>query len=200
MTISVDNEPPGTIPRRWKVAFAVTTLMVVLAMIGVGLTTTNRDAAPKYWMSLVPVYGLLCAGVAWYRKRHGAPGRPVVQQVLHWLTIACAIWLDFYVRGGGQETGQAAGFTALLLLSLGCVLAGVYLAWEFAVVGVLLAATLMLAIKAEQYLWLVFVAGALAVVAMVWLMRVIARSHRKAAQGQVPANASVAAGSPAVGS
>jgi hypothetical protein len=165
--------------RYWKIAFFVAIFMIVLAMIGVGLTTTNRDMAPKYWLSLVPVYGLLCIAVAWIRKRQGATGRVVVRQVFHWMAIAAAIWLDFYIRGTGQETGQAAGFTALLLLALGCLLAGVHLEWMFAVVGILLATTLMMAEKAAQYLWLIFIIAALAVAAMIWIMRMIGRAGNK---------------------
>ena len=170
---------PAPMQRYWKISLAVAIFMVVLAMIGVGLTTTNKQIAPKYWMSLVPVYGILCVAVAWIRKRQGATGRVVIRQVLHWTCIAAAIWLDFYIRGAGQETGQAAGFTALLLLALGCLLAGVHLEWMFAVVGVLLTTTLMLAEKADQYLWLIFVVGAIAVAAMLWLIWVITKAGQK---------------------
>jgi hypothetical protein len=187
ITMSDSPAPPPTIPRSWKIAFGVAVVMVVLAMVGVGLTTTNRDIAPKYWLSLVPVYGLLCVAVAWMQKRRGATGRLVVRQVLHWLAIAAAIWLDFYVRRAGEETGETAGFTALLLLALGCLLAGVHLEWMFAIVGVLLATTLMLAEKAEQYLWLVFIGGAVAVVVMVWLMRMMARAKRNDAAAAIVA-------------
>lgn len=89
------NPPPRRTARSLQIAFGVALLMILLAMIGVGLTTTNRAAAPKYWLSLVPVYGLLCVVVAWVRKRHGAPGRVIVRQVLQWLVIATAIYLDF---------------------------------------------------------------------------------------------------------
>jgi hypothetical protein len=170
---------PDRMHRYWKIALGAAIFMVVLAMVGVGLTTTNRNIAPTYWQSLVPVYGIICVAVAWIRKREGATGRVVIRQVLHWLAIAAAIWLDFYVRGAGEETGQAAGFTALLLLALGCLLAGVHLEWLFAIVGVLLATTLMLAEKAEQYLWLIFVIGSVVVAAMIWIMRIIGRTKRK---------------------
>jgi hypothetical protein len=176
-----DLSAPSTIPRSWKVALGVAAFMVVLAMVGVGLTTTDRGVAQTYWLSLVPVYGLLCVAVAWTKMRRGATGRLVLQQVLHWLAIAAAIWLDFYIRGAGQETGEAAGFSALLLLALGCLLAGVHLQWMFAVVGVLLATTLMLAEKADQYLWLMFIGGAVVVAVLIWLMRVFGRTKTNAA-------------------
>jgi hypothetical protein len=40
----------------------------------------------------------------------------------------------------------------------------------------------MLAVKAEQYLWLVVIAGAVVVAAMLWLMRTFGRSGGRPSQ------------------
>jgi hypothetical protein len=153
----------------------VAVVMLLLALVGVGLTTGDRSIASAYWVSLVPVYGLLCVVTAWL---HSGPGKPftrtvVVHQVLHWLGIGVALWLDFLVRRSGEETGVAAGLNALLVLALGCYLAGVHLEWMFAVVGALLTVTLILVTKADQYLWLMFVIGGVTLAAMVgvrWML------------------------------
>lgn len=179
-----------TVHRSWKVALAVAVIMVVLAVLGVALTTTNRAVAPTYWIALVPVYGLLCIITAWIRTKRDEGGpRLVVHQVFHWLGVAGALGLDFLIRGTGEETGVAAGFTALLLLALGCFLAGVHLEWLFALVGLLLSLTLVVVVKADQYLWLVAIVLVLAVVGMIALMRMFAKAHdRKERAGQtVPA-------------
>lgn len=162
--------------RSWKIGFGAAIVMVVLALIGVGLSTSSRANAPKYWMALVPIYGLICVAVAWYRSREGECGPGVIlRQVFHWLIIAVAVWLDFYMRGVGEESGIAAGLNALLLLAIGCFLAGVHFEWLFALVGTLLIVTLIVVVKADQYLWLVVIAGALIIIAMLGLMRWIHR-------------------------
>jgi hypothetical protein len=137
-------------------------------MLGIGLTTTNSAAAPTYWVSLVPIYGLLCVSLAWARARNDpAARRPdVIRQLLHWLGIGVAVGLDFYIRGTGVETGIATGMNALLLLALGCYLAGIHLEWLFVLVGVLLTLALVIVAKADQYVWLIFVVGGVAVAAM----------------------------------
>src|SRR5262245_57908691 len=181
------NIPPsGLIHRSWKLALAVAILMVLLALLGIGLTTTDRAIAATYWMSLVPVYGLLCIAVAWVRSRHGeGSGRLVLRQVIHWLAIAAAVWLDFFIRRTGEETGAAAGFNALLLLALGCFLAGVHFEWLFTVVGLLLTVTLLAVVRADQYLWLIVIVGVVVVAAMIWGMRRLARAdERKLPAGQ----------------
>jgi hypothetical protein len=145
--------------------------MVVLALLGVGLTTASSSVAPTYWVALVPVYGVLCIATALVRSRQdgGMERSAVLRQLLHWLGIGVALLLDFYIRGTGEESGLGAGLNALLLLAVGCYLAGVHLEWHFALVGVLLTVTLIIVTKADQYLWLIFVVGALAVVPLVGL-------------------------------
>ena len=60
--------------------------MVGLAVLGVALTTVDRVLARRYWMWLVPAYGLLCVVTAWYRPRDDesdeqphVPGRRVTR-------------------------------------------------------------------------------------------------------------------------
>jgi hypothetical protein len=172
--VSADPKHPATgtpatfaIPRTWKVGAIAGIIMVLLALLGIGLTTTNSSVAPTYWISLVPLYGVLCVVTAWRRHDKHLESREVVRQVLHWVGIGVALALDFYIRGTGVETGIAAGLNAVLLLALGCFLAGIHLDWLFMLVGVLLGAALVVVAKADQYLWLMFVVGGLAIAAMV---------------------------------
>lgn len=163
------------VPHSWKIASWVASGMVLLALMGVGLSTTSHSAASVYWVALVPVYGLLCLGIAWLRARQELESHPaeIIRQLLHWLGIGVALALDFAIHSSGEETGNAAGLNALLLLALGCYLAGVHLERIFIFVGVLLTAALIVVTKAQQYLWLIFVVGLVAVLVMVsvqWLL------------------------------
>ncbi len=60
---------------------------------------------------------------------------------------------------------------ALLLLALGCYLAGIHFEWLFCVIGVLLTLTLIVLLKAEQYLWLIFGVGVASLLAISFLNR-----------------------------
>jgi hypothetical protein len=162
--------------RHWRIGAIVAAIMVGLVMVGLGLATASPSLAPRYWLWLVPVFGLLSVLTAWI----GSPDRPrlglraVGRQLLHWLVIGGAVVLDFWLRGTGEEAGVAAGFDALLLLAVGCFLAGVHLEAIFALVGILLTATLFVLVKADQYFWILFAVGVaiLAVIAgIAWLGR-----------------------------
>ncbi len=169
------QQPFYPIGRSWKPATVVVVIMIVLALIGVALTSAEVAAAPSYWMWLVPVFGLLCVFTAWLRARHDpSVKRPrILRQVFHWLGIAAALGLDFLIRKSGQETVGAAGNYALLLLALGCFLAGVHLEWLFAVVGAILMLALVVVVEAKEYVWLIFVIAGLFVAALIgvrWLL------------------------------
>ena len=152
---------PATAHPLWWRPAVVAGIMVVLALVGVALATANARIAAGYWVSLVPVYAVLCTLVAWKRSQHSGE-QLVVRQLLHWLGIAGALALDFYLPGIGLESQGATGLDALLLLALGSYLAGVHLAWPFLGVGALLTLTLLVVAKAEQYLWLVLLVSAAA--------------------------------------
>jgi hypothetical protein len=136
-------------------------LMALLALIGTAVTLAGASWARTWWLSLVPVYGLLCTFAAW--RRTGQFTETVVRQILHWLSVAAAIGLDFsLLRRGDQASG--AGLSSLLILALGCLLAGIHLEWLFALVGLLLLAILVIVGVAPQYVavaFLVAAAGAL---------------------------------------
>ena len=114
--------------------------MMVLALIGAGVTLANVSWAEKYWLWLVPVFGLICTLAAWMRT--GTLDRTVIRQVLHWLAVGVTIAIDFsFFRRSGEQTSIATRLSSMLLLALGCLLAGIHLEWMFALVGLLLLAT-----------------------------------------------------------
>jgi hypothetical protein len=184
---AAEQPPYFPITGSWKVASIGAIVMVLLALLGVGLTASGSTAAAPYWVALVPVYGAVCVATAWARAHKGEKHQ-IVRQALHWVGVAVALGLDFVVRSSGEETSMAAGMNALLLLALGCYLAGVHLDWLFVPVGILLTLALICVAKADQYLWLIFVVGGLAIAGLLFVMRRLSRAHaRAAAAHSVPA-------------
>jgi hypothetical protein len=97
-----------------------------------------------------------------------------MRQILHWLSVAAAMALDFaFLHGTGEQTATATGLSSLLILALGCVLAGIHLEWLFALVGLLLAVILIVVSLAQQYLTIAFLVAGLAalIFAAYWVMR-----------------------------
>jgi hypothetical protein len=147
-------------------------VMALLALVGTAVTLANASWARTYWLVLVPIYGALCVFTAW--RRTGELGSTVLRQVLHWLSVAAAMALDFaFLHGTGEQTATATGLSSLLILALGSVLAGIHLEWLFALVGVLLALILIVVSLAKQYLIIALLVAGLAalIFAAYWVMK-----------------------------
>jgi hypothetical protein len=152
----------------------IAVIMTLLAILGAAVTMAEAAWAGRYWLFLVPVYGLLCVITAWYHT--GAFSESVGRQILHWLCVGVAITVDSaYLHGSGQQTATATGLTSLLILALGCLLAGVHLEWLFALVGLLLLLIVVIVAAFQEYLTLVFVIGALVIVAVLFAPRLLRR-------------------------
>jgi hypothetical protein len=148
--------------------------MVLLAMLGAALTLANSSWSRTYWLLLVPIYGLLCTIAAWSDAR--SLDRMVMRQILHWISVGGAILLDFnFLQGRGQQTAAATGLSSLLILALGCLLAGIHLSWLFAIVGVLLFLMMVIVSVAQQYLALIFLLGGLVIVIFLSIHRIAKR-------------------------
>src|SRR5262249_60433656 len=94
------NKPPSfVIPTTWKAGAIAAIIMVLLALVGIALTTTNSSVAPTYWISLVPLYGALCVFTAWRRHDKHLEQREAIRQGLHWAGIGVALGLDLFIRG-----------------------------------------------------------------------------------------------------
>jgi hypothetical protein len=154
-----DTATIAGVPVTIAAMFAVA--MIVLALIGSGATLANVSWAETYWLWLVPVFGVICTAAAWMRT--GTLDRTVIRQVLHWLAVGVTIAIDFsFFRRSGEQTSITTSLSSMLLLALGCLLAGIHLEWSFALVGLLLLlATAIVVAVAQEYMALVIVLGLL---------------------------------------
>ena len=162
----------GGIPMTIAAILAIA--MIVLALIGAGATLANVSWSEKYWLWLVPVFGIICTVAAWMRT--GTLDSTVIRQVLHWLAVGVTIAIDFsFFRRTGEQTTITTSLNSLLFLALGCLLAGIHLEWTFALVGILLLATALIVAIAQEYMALVFVIGAILIVLVLLGHRVTKR-------------------------
>lgn len=156
------------------VAVVVAAIMTLLAILGTAVTLADATWAGRYWLLLVPVYGLLCIVTAWYRR--GVYTDTVGRQVLHWAAVAAVIGVDFsFLQGSGEQTATSTGLSSLLILALGCVIAGIHLEWLFALVGLLLMAIVVFVAVAQEYMALIFLVGILVLAVVVAAPRVMRR-------------------------
>jgi hypothetical protein len=151
------------IPR--NVATILAIIMMLLALVGAGASLANVSWTEKYWLYLVPVFGVICTIAAWFHTRRF--DMTVLRQILHWLAVGIVIAANYrYLSSSGEQTSGATGLSSLLILSLGCLLAGIHLEWTFALVGLLLLAIAIFVAVAQEYMALVLLFGFLLIAAV----------------------------------
>lgn len=164
-----------------KVPLLASAAMILLALIGVAITMANFGIVRMYWVVLVPVYGMLSIFAAYRDKRFSRV--MVVRQVFHWTGIGVAIYLDLtFLHGAGEQTSMATGLSSLLLLALGCYLAGINMEWPFIVVGVFLTLIFVFLVVAQEYMLLLLAVGAVLLATMLAIHKLMKPHSMSTAQ------------------
>jgi hypothetical protein len=115
--------------------------MLALAIAGVARTSVAQSAMTSYWVTLAPVYGIICVAVRW-REIEGpeAHWQLVRTQALHWTAVMIAMYLVFMSSVKQMMNADAIALTVLTVLALGTFTAGIHAAaWRICMVGLVLA-------------------------------------------------------------
>ena len=142
-------------------------ILVILSVGGVAIMDYSDKWGFYYWLLMGVVFGAVSIGLAWKRD-HDLPGDQsdrVKKQAMHWGTLIVGILLIFLMHGAQLfEQQSTPGLLALLLLALTAGLAGVHFNWRMAVVGLILAATFVAAVLAEEFFWVLLIVAFIAVI------------------------------------
>lgn len=154
----------------WKIQFWVLCGMLLLALVGMGLTQAMEKGLWEYWLLVVVIYAALglwrSAGKA---KQRGQPVKKLIgRELAHWGTVLAFFSVVLLLERREIIDRQSASDVALLLLALCCCLAGVHFDWLLLFVGVALTAMLVATATLEQYsivLWIIMILAAVSAAA-----------------------------------
>lgn len=147
--------------------------MLVLALVGMGLTMSREDGAWRYWVFLLAVYGGVSIFWAWQRARekHEPVWKMVRTQVFHWTSVFVIFFILVLFEGTDIINREAAANVTLLILSLACLLAGVHFEWTFLLLGIVLAIMVIALGYFEQYVMIIMLPVILATGTAFYLIR-----------------------------
>ena len=142
-------------------------ILVVLSVGGVAIMDYSDKYGFWYWLAMGVVFGVVSIGLAW-KNDQDTPGDQsgrVKKQALHWGTLIVGILLVFLMHSAKLfDRPSTPGLLALLLLALTAALAGVHFNWRMGVVGLILAATFVAAVIAEEFFWILLIVAFVAVI------------------------------------
>jgi hypothetical protein len=153
---------PSTRNQGW-----IYSILVLLSVGGVAIMDHSPRWGFYYWLLMAVVFGAVSIGLAWKRDQDlpGDQSERVRKQALHWGTLILGILLVFLMHSANLfDRPSTPGLLVLLLLALTAGLAGVHFNWRMAVVGLILAATFVAAVLAEEFFWILLIVAFIAVV------------------------------------
>ncbi len=152
---------------------AVLGALIGLSYIGIALTRVSPGTSQFYWMIVIPIFGVISyfAQVQLLGSDTGKWSGLLRTQLFHWIGLWVAVLLTYRLLGVGLLDYESVGFVVLVLMAFAFFLQGVYVDWRFYIVGVFLAASLLVAMYVAAYLWILLALAIASVAAGVWYIR-----------------------------
>lgn len=162
-------------------------VLMVLALIGIAMTFFRPETSYRYWLVMVPVFGIACVSIEWSRaRRRGQSGLGIIRdQLLHWFGVLVAVYLIYLLLTAGQLDNSNTALVVILVLALATYLAGVHLGWRIHLIGAFLGAILVMQIFFKSYIWLLALVG-LVLIAVYVYFRMRSGKARPGAAGGGP--------------
>ena len=159
-------------------------LLVVLSVVGVGITDYSPADAHRYWIFMVFVCAITSI-IGGLSQHQGHENRRTLSwvsvQVLHWSACVAAVLIVYSLVHTGRINNADAGLILLLLLALRVFLNGSQVGRYFYLLGMLLGSMTVLMAYIEQYIWFILiVAVVVMIVAIYWDRLAAARQERSA--------------------
>jgi hypothetical protein len=147
-------------------------VLILLSIIGIGITDFSPADGHLYWFAMVPVFAVACLVLEWSRARgKGQKWTTIVRtQLLLWLGLLLAVRLVYLLLHTGRLDNENTGLIILLLLALTTFFAGIHLGWRLCLVGGFLGAALVAATYLEEYVWILVII-AMVILGVVFLLK-----------------------------
>lgn len=161
-----------SVQRSGEIGLVTFLFLVVLAVIGVGITDYSPADAHRYWLFMI----FICAGIALYGAVQHERGesasthlRRLRVQLLHWSACVAAVIIAYALVHNGRLNNADAGLVILLLLSLTVFLDGANAGRHFYLLGFLLGLTTLFMAYVEEFVWIILmISVAITLVAIAW--------------------------------
>jgi MFS family permease len=145
--------------------------IMLLLMIGVGITDYAPASSWLYWVFMVAALGM--AAIVVEKLNTHAKGIPFLKllavQLLHWGATLAAVLVSLSLVHTGRLTYEGSGLVVLLLLALATFLDGFHVGWRFYLAGIVLGIATLAAAYFETYLWVILLVAVFSIVFAIYL-------------------------------
>ena len=155
-----------------RIEEAVLISLLILSMLGIGITHDSPPDGYWYWIIMVFVFAVAAIIVGWVhaqRQKNSNVKGLLVDQALHWSGSMMCVIVVFSLLQVGVLNARATASVILLILALSTFLDGIRIGWRFSMVGLFLGSTVMAMAYVEKSMWLILLIAAAIVVFTIYL-------------------------------
>lgn len=169
-TVKVPNRAVELL-KEFKTEEIIFFMIILLSVIGVGITDYAPTESWAYWMFMVTALAASAVVIekTLLHRKDVSFTQLWVTQLLHWGATLIVIILSFAFVKTGRMTYEGSGLVILLILSLSTFLDGFHVGWRFYLAGIFLAITSILAAFVEEYMWILLVIAIASIVFSTYL-------------------------------
>lgn len=163
-----------------RIEEAVLILLIILSLVGVGITDFSPTDGYWYWMFMIVIFGLISivTGFLESRSETGSVVKDIlIVQVIHWLGAMLTVLAVFLLLQAGRLNFENTGLVILLILAMATFIDGIRLGWRFSMAGIFLGMTAVIAAYFEEFMWIVLI------LAIVIIAITLAWEHRAKRRG-----------------
>lgn len=155
-----DQEIVPRVRRESRIEQAVLILLILLSLIGVGVTDFSPTDGYWYWIFMIVIFGLISIALAFFesKKMSGSVVKEVLAvQAIHWFGSMLTVFGVFLLLQAERLNSENSGLVILLILALATFIDGIHLGWRFSVAGLFLGATAVIAAFVDDFMWIVLI-------------------------------------------
>ena len=159
-----------TTQSRFQIEEGILILLLILSLVGIGITDYSPADGYGYWLIMVVVFAAFAIFIGWLQSKHRAEDFKLIlrEQSLHWATSWWVVGGVFLIHQPGRIADDDAGLIILLILSLSTMLDGLRVGWRFSLVGLFLWTSAIIAAYTEHFLWLQMLIAVLIVIGTIF--------------------------------
>lgn len=178
-----ENSTSNETPRGIAIDEIVLIILVVLSLIGMGITHFSPQESFMYWLVMIFTFGIAAMVAGWWQaKEKGHVRGHLIKELfflqsLHWLGSLLTVLGVFVLLQNGRMSNETAGLVILLILGLATFLDGIRIGWRFSLAGVFLSSTALVAALVKNFVPVMIVMGVVVVAATIYLDK--RRAERK---------------------
>ena len=167
--MSMPEDAIITAKRKFHIEEAILILLLILSLVGIGITDYSPADGYGYWIIMMLVFALFAILIAWLQSKHRTSDFKKIlrEQSMHWATSLLMVGGAFLIQKSGRLAPENAGLVILLILSLSTILDGLRVGWRFSLVGLFMGVSAVIAAYIEHFLWLALVIAIVIVAATI---------------------------------